>query len=146
MGRRCVKTCEPGYRPWARFRICAGGAWMLVLQESFFLLAAFLILFNVPNGVVWNNSGIFSMHNSSKLLAAVLCAASSIVYATDESSGEIVVTATRLDQPLKQSLSSTTVITAQDIRNSQAPDVATILRCVAGVEIDQNGGTGKTAG
>lgn len=86
------------------------------------------------------------MHNSSKLLAAVLCAASSIVYATDESSGEIVVTATRLDQPLKQSLSSTTVITAQDIRNSQAPDVATILRSVAGVEIDQNGGTGKTAG
>jgi vitamin B12 transporter len=87
------------------------------------------------------------MQNSSKLLAAILCAAPSIVHsAADDSLGEIVVTATRLEQPLRQSLSSTTVITAQDIRNSQAPDVATILRSVAGVEIDQSGGTGKTAG
>jgi vitamin B12 transporter len=87
------------------------------------------------------------MQNRSKLLAAILCAAPSIVHsAVDDSPGEIVVTATRLEQPLKQSLSSTTVITAQDIRNSQAPDVATILRSVAGIEIDQSGGTGKTAG
>lgn len=87
------------------------------------------------------------MHNASKLLAAILCAAPSIVHsAADDSPGEIVVTATRLEQPLRQSLSNTTVITAQDIRNSQAPDVATILRNVAGVEIDQSGGTGKTAG
>jgi vitamin B12 transporter len=57
---------------------------------------------------------------------------------------EIVVTATRFAQPLRQTLSSTTVITEQDIRNSQAPDVPTILRDVAGVEISQNGGVGKT--
>src|SRR5512135_3613779 len=87
------------------------------------------------------------MQIKSQLLAATLCAASSIAYAaTDDSLGEIVVTATRLEQPLSQSLSSTTVITEQDIRTSQAPDVPTILRNVAGVEIDQSGGTGKTAG
>jgi vitamin B12 transporter len=57
---------------------------------------------------------------------------------------EIVVTATRFEQPLRQTLSSTTVITEQDIRNSQAPDVPTILRDVAGVEISQSGGIGKT--
>jgi len=87
------------------------------------------------------------MQNKSKLLAAILCAAPSIVHAAaDDSLGEVVVTATRLEQPLNQTLSSTTVITEQDIRNSQAPDVPTILRSVAGVEIDQNGGTGKTSG
>src|SRR5512135_2211898 len=87
------------------------------------------------------------MQNKSKLLAAILCAATPIVHAaTDDSLDEIVVTATRLAQPLSQSLSSTTVITEQDIRTSQAPDVPTILRNVAGVEIDQGGGTGKTSG
>lgn len=81
------------------------------------------------------------------LLAAMLCAASFVVFAaTDETLGEVVVTATRLKQPLNQSLSSATVINEQDIRDSQAPDVPTILRSVAGVEIDQSGGTGKTSG
>lgn len=58
---------------------------------------------------------------------------------------EIVVTATRIEQPLKQTLSSTTVITQEDIKNSQAADVPAILRSVAGVELAQNGGAGKAA-
>lgn len=82
----------------------------------------------------------------TRLFAAILCAAPTLVHAASDTGDEIVVTATRLEQPLKQSLSSTTVITAQDIRNSQAPDVPTILRNVAGVEFSQNGGTGKTSG
>lgn len=87
------------------------------------------------------------MQIKSKLYAAMLCAVPSIVYAaSDENLGEVVVTATRLEQPLNQSLASTTVITAQDIRDSQAPDVPTILRNVAGVEISQNGGIGKSSG
>lgn len=81
-----------------------------------------------------------------KLLAAILCAATPLAYAAPDALDEIVVTATRLDQPLKQSLSSMTVITAQDIRNSQAPDIPTLMRNVAGVELSQNGGVGKTAG
>lgn len=80
-----------------------------------------------------------------KLLAAILCAVSPLSYAAIDTLDEIVVTATRIPQPLKQSLSSTTVITRQDIRDSQAADVTTILRNVAGVEIDQGGGKGKTA-
>jgi vitamin B12 transporter len=58
---------------------------------------------------------------------------------------EVVVTATRIEQPLKQTLSSTTVITQEDIKNSQAADVPTILHSVAGVEVSQNGGYGKTS-
>ena len=78
-----------------------------------------------------------------KLLAAILCAVTPLSYATTGTLDEIVVTATRIAQPLKQSLSSTTVITRQDIQNSQAADVTTILRSVAGVEISQTGGMGK---
>ncbi len=87
------------------------------------------------------------MQIKSKYYAAILCAVPSIAYAaSDENLGEVVVTATRLEQPLNQSLVSTTVITAQDIRDSQAPDVPTILRNVAGVEVSQNGGIGKSSG
>jgi len=80
------------------------------------------------------------------LFGAFLCALTPLAHAaTDVSLDEIVVTATRMDQPLKQTLSSTTVITQEDIKNSQITDVPTILRSVAGVEISQNGGTGKTS-
>lgn len=78
------------------------------------------------------------------LLAAILCAATSLAYAEPDTLDEIVVTATRIAQPLKQSLSSATIITQQDIRESQATDVSAILRSVAGVEINQAGGMGKT--
>jgi len=76
-----------------------------------------------------------------KLSAALLVAACAHAYATELP--EVVVTATRIAQPLNTSLSSVTVITAEDIRRSQAVDVATILRGVAGVELSQNGGIGK---
>ncbi|MDO8812015.1 MAG: TonB-dependent receptor [Gallionella sp.] len=79
-----------------------------------------------------------------KFFAAILCAATHLAYAATDTLDEIVVTATRIAQPLKQSLSSTTVITRQDIRESQAADVSAILRSVAGVEINQGGGMGKT--
>jgi vitamin B12 transporter len=80
------------------------------------------------------------------LLAALMCVLSPLAYAeTDVSLDEVVVTATRIEQPLKQTLSSTTVITREDINSSQASDVPTILRSVAGVEISQNGGYGKPA-
>ncbi len=83
---------------------------------------------------------------TNQLLAAILCALSPVAHAaSDANLDEIVVTATRIEQPLKQTLSSTTVITQKDIKASQAPDVATILRSVAGVEISQNGGTGKSS-
>lgn len=79
-----------------------------------------------------------------KLFAAVLCAAAPLAYAATDTLDDIVVTSTRIAQPLKQSLVSATVITQQDIRESQAVDVAAILRSVVGVEIDQSGGIGKT--
>lgn len=78
------------------------------------------------------------------LIAALLCAVTPLAYAANtEMLDEVVVTATRVEQPLKQSLMHTTVIGQQDIQSSQAADVPTLLKSLAGVEIYQSGGIGK---
>lgn len=81
---------------------------------------------------------------SAVLFSAVIfpCA----VYAETLSLGEIVVTATRMPQPLDQAVAHTTVINTQEIRKSGAPDVPTLLRSLAGVEVAQSGGLGKLSG
>lgn len=78
----------------------------------------------------------------SALLAAVLCALNSNLYAADTLS-ETVVTATRIEQPLRNALNHTTVLTQEDIVASQAVDVPTLLQTLAGVETYQSGGVGK---
>jgi len=54
-----------------------------------------------------------------------------------------IVTGTRAPQPLKQSLAHSTVITQQEIQDSQAADVPTLLKSLAGVEFYQSGGVGQ---
>lgn len=78
-------------------------------------------------------------------LAAILCAAPSLAYAAEENTPLeiLIVTGTRMSQPLKQALPHSTVITEQDIQASQAVDVPTLLRSLAGVEVVQGGGLGK---
>lgn len=56
---------------------------------------------------------------------------------------EIVVTATRMPQALSKSIADTTVLNEQDIKNSGASDVETLLRSVPGIEIVQSGGLGS---
>ena len=55
----------------------------------------------------------------------------------------VIVTPTRMSQSLDKTIADTTVLTEQDIRNSGAPDVPTLLRSLAGVEVAQSGGLGK---
>jgi vitamin B12 transporter len=55
---------------------------------------------------------------------------------------EVVVTATRMPQNLQKTLADTTVLNAAEIRRSGAPDVATLLRSVTGIEVVQSGGLG----
>ncbi len=80
-----------------------------------------------------------------KTLAAILCAATSLAGATEEPTPLelIIVTGTRIEQPLKQALSHSTVITQKDIQDSQAVDVPSLLKNLAGVEFHQSGGIGK---
>jgi vitamin B12 transporter len=56
----------------------------------------------------------------------------------------VVVSATRLEQPLSDVLSSVSVITRQDIEKSQAPTLADLLQGEAGFEFGRNGGPGAT--
>jgi vitamin B12 transporter len=54
-----------------------------------------------------------------------------------------VVTPTRISQPSGSTLADTAVITQSDIRNSNAVNLPTLLKDVAGVEIVQAGGVGQ---
>jgi vitamin B12 transporter len=55
----------------------------------------------------------------------------------------LIETPTRMSQPLDQTIADTTVLTEQDIHNSGASDVPTLLRSLAGVEVAQSGGLGN---
>ncbi len=75
--------------------------------------------------------------------AALLCAVIPFAQAATDTLDEVVVTATRLEQPLDQSLAHTTVINNAEIRASQAADVPALLKNLAGIEVYQGGGIGK---
>lgn len=55
----------------------------------------------------------------------------------------VVVTASRTSQSVTEALPHTTVVTQDDIVNSQAPDLRSLLRNQAGVEFSTNGGMGS---
>src|ERR1043165_8414374 len=57
----------------------------------------------------------------------------------------VVVTASRTEQRIRDAIPHPTVITRQDIRDSQAVDLPTLLRREAGIELSQNGGLGGNA-
>jgi vitamin B12 transporter len=77
------------------------------------------------------------------LFAATLLGFTPAVQAATDSLDEVVVTASRTEQTLSQTLAHTSVITRKDIELSQATDVPTLLKSLAGVEIYQAGGVGK---
>ena len=57
----------------------------------------------------------------------------------------VIETPARMSQTLDKTIADTTVLDEQDIRNSGAPDVPTVLRSLAGVEVVQSGGLGKVS-
>ncbi len=57
----------------------------------------------------------------------------------------VIVTATRMPQSLDKTIADTTVLNEQDIQKSGAPDVPTLLRSLAAVEVVQSGGLGKVS-
>lgn len=82
------------------------------------------------------------------LLTVALIGAATLslaAHAETSSLDEVVVTATRMPQSLQSTIADTTVLNEQEIRKSGAPDVATLLRSLAGVEVAQNGGLGNVS-
>ena len=57
----------------------------------------------------------------------------------------LIVTPTRMPQTLGTTIADTTVLNEQDIRNSGAMDVPTLLRSLPGVEVVQSGGMGSVS-
>ncbi|MBC7413323.1 MAG: TonB-dependent receptor [Herminiimonas sp.] len=87
------------------------------------------------------------------LLSLVCCALSAAfpLHAWSQTVSEtalapIVVTAARVAQPQTDALPFTTVISAEDIRRSQAVDLPALLRREAGIQFTQNGGLGQASG
>ncbi|AFV00038.1 TonB-dependent receptor domain-containing protein [Simiduia agarivorans] len=58
---------------------------------------------------------------------------------------EIVVTATRTETPLSQTIAPVTVLTAEDIAALQVVDVPELINRFAGLDLVQSGGRGATA-
>lgn len=78
-------------------------------------------------------------------LSTAVVAPSAYAQSADVQLDPTVVTASRTEQKLTQALAATTVISRQDIENSQEADLPSLLRGRAGVEIVQNGGPGTSA-
>lgn len=71
--------------------------------------------------------------------------ASSALAQTDAVLPEVVVTASRTAQTVDESLAAVTVITREQIEQSQALSVTELLKTVAGVQVVRNGGLGQTS-
>jgi len=80
---------------------------------------------------------------TTPILVAFICLASA-VSADDTALERIIVTATRMEMPVDQALSSVIVIDREQIERSLAADVAELLRFHAGLELGRNGGPGQT--
>ena len=79
--------------------------------------------------------------SSPLLLSAISMAISVPVFAEEQS--PIIVTATRTAQTADSSLASVTVITQDEIKQSQASSIAELITGYAGIDTDTNGGLGQ---
>ncbi len=83
-------------------------------------------------------------------LFTVLCTMTNVVFAADESeedeeTQEVVVSATRLETPTEQVGSSVTIITAEQIEETEKTTVYDVLREVPGLDVVHSGGPGGSA-
>ncbi|WP_150722316.1 TonB-dependent receptor plug domain-containing protein [Pandoraea capi] len=90
-------------------------------------------------------ASIFSPHRVALAAALLAVSAAAQAQSTDATFNTTVVTASRTEQKLADTLASTSVITRAQIEASQAQDLPSLLRAQAGVEIVQNGGFGTSA-
>jgi vitamin B12 transporter len=82
-----------------------------------------------------------------KLITVALIGATALPFAVyaEPPMELVIVTPTRMPQSLDKTIADTTVLNEQDIRNSGAADVPTLLRSLAGVEVVQSGGLGEVS-
>jgi vitamin B12 transporter len=71
------------------------------------------------------------------------CAVAETTGAGDDRVADVVVTATKMDRPIRQVTDSVTIVTEADIKRANHSDTTEILRQTAGVEFKQAGGPGQ---
>ena len=81
---------------------------------------------------------------SAPALSVLSLAVAASVQAQSIEINPVVVSASRMEQPLSQVLSSVSVITRHDIEKSQAASLADLIQGEAGFEFGRNGGPGST--
>jgi vitamin B12 transporter len=81
----------------------------------------------------------------SALACACLSASAASAQTATPVLPEVVITPSRVEQRVQDALPATTLITRADIERAQTPDLPSLLRQVAGVEIAQSGGQGTLA-
>ncbi|MGE0115923.1 MAG: TonB-dependent receptor [Steroidobacteraceae bacterium] len=77
--------------------------------------------------------------------AALSCLAIAQVIAADDALEPVVVTASRVAQPISEVIGSVTVITREEIEQRQVQSLQDLLRGEAGIDIANSGGLGKTS-
>ena len=92
------------------------------------------------------NASFVRLLRAGTVVAALVSVCTPAVAQEDDGRGRLVVTASRLEQQLTDTIAHTTVITQRDIRESQVADLPNLLRREAGFEFTQNGGVGNVAG
>ena len=99
-----------------------------------------------PSASVFAQDATPDESSTSTPASASTSAPASAPAAAQAASGQtlapVVVTASRTAQSVTEALPHTTVVTQEDIVNSQAPDLRSLLRNQAGVEFSTNGGMG----
>jgi len=96
--------------------------------------------------LIFMKNGIFAVR-AAALPVALACSFISTTEFAHADAGalalpQVMVTATRVEQPLADVLSSVSVITRADIERSQAQSLADLLQGEAGFEFARNGGPG----
>jgi vitamin B12 transporter len=77
--------------------------------------------------------------------AALSCLISASAWAVDEPLEQLVVTASRVEQPISDVIGSVTVITRDQIEQRQSQSLQDLLRGEAGIDISNSGGLGKVS-
>ncbi len=86
------------------------------------------------------------MHPLLPALFILACSSASAQTDNERTLAPVVVTASRIEQSQTDALPHTTVIGPEEIRNSQAVDLPSLLKHEAGIQFTQNGGYGEASG
>jgi vitamin B12 transporter len=76
-------------------------------------------------------------------IVSVLSAAATVAQAEPASQEQIIVTATRVPQPIEEVLAPSIVITREQLENNAVADVSDALRFNAGIDVARTGGIGQ---